>query len=120
VRFISFEPLLEEINKVNLSGIDWAIIGGESGHHYRPIDKRWVQSLIKQCKEQKVKVFFKQWGGIRPKSGGRMLNSKTYSEYPKPKPMSDPTILKLHERKTENIPFKKQQFKKLVQQYVNK
>lgn len=82
VRFISFESLLEEIHRVNLSKIDWAIIGGESGHHYRPVEKEWVQSLIEKCKRQNVKVFFKQWGGFRPKSGGRIINGRTYSEYP--------------------------------------
>ena len=59
-RFVSFEPLLERINRVNLSGIDWAIIGGESGHHYRLVEKQWVQGLIEQCKRQNVKVFFKR------------------------------------------------------------
>lgn len=83
MKFISFEPLLEEIDSVDLSGIDWAIIGGESGYHYRPVRKEWVLSLVKQCKKQNVKVFFKQWGGIRPKSGGRIINGRTYSEYPK-------------------------------------
>jgi len=87
IRFISFEPLLEKINKVDLKGIDWAIIGGESGHNYRPVEKEWIQSLIKQCQEQKVKVFFKQWGGFRPKTGGRKINGRIYNAYPKKKPM---------------------------------
>ena len=94
-RFVSFEPLLEEIDKINLSGIDWAIIGGESGHHYRPVKKEWVESLIKQCKKQGIKVFFKQWGGLRPKSGGRIINGRKYSEYPKLKKMPNQTRLKL-------------------------
>lgn len=83
VRFISFEPLLEDIRRVNLKNIDWAIIGGESGHHYRPVQKEWIQNLIEQCEKQKVRVFFKQWGGTRPKSGGRTINGRTYSQYPK-------------------------------------
>lgn len=86
-RFVSFEPLLEKINTVDLTGIDWAIIGGESGYHFRPVQKEWITNLIKQCKKQKVKVFFKQWGGIRPKSGGREIDGKTFDEYPKIKPM---------------------------------
>ena len=86
-RFISFEPLLEKIDKVDLKGIDWAIIGGESGFHFRAVEKEWIQSLIIQCQKQKVKVFFKQWGGIRPKSGGRSINGRTYNEYPQNKPM---------------------------------
>ena len=81
-RFVSFEPLLEEIGGVDLAGIDWAIIGGESGPRYRKVEKRWVEGLIRQCKRQKVSVFFKQWGGPRPKSGGRSINGRTYSEYP--------------------------------------
>ena len=114
VRFISFEPLLEEIYKVDLSKIDWVIIGGESGHHYRPVEEEWIQSLIKQCKQQNVKVFFKQWGGFRPKSGGREINGKTYSEYPKIKPMTDQTKQKLHKLQVVNEQFEKQQFKKIV------
>jgi len=83
VRFVSFEPLLGPIRDVSLSGIDWAIIGGESGHRYRPVREEWVRGLIRECKRQRVKVFFKQWGGIRPKSGGRKIGGKTYDEYPR-------------------------------------
>lgn len=82
-RFISFEPLIGSVGKINLKGIDWAIIGGESGHNYRLVEKEWILEIIKQCKKQKVPVFFKQWGGIRPKSGGRRINRREYSEYPK-------------------------------------
>lgn len=82
-RFISFEPLIGSVGDVNLTGIHWAIIGGESGFGYRPIEKEWVLDIIKQCKRQKVSVFFKQWGGIRPKAGGREIEGKTYDEYPK-------------------------------------
>ena len=81
-RFISFEPLIGSVGKVNLKGIDWAIIGGESGYGFRPVKKEWVTEIIRQCRKQKVKVFFKQWGGIRPKSGGRTINGRTYDEYP--------------------------------------
>ncbi len=82
-RFISFEPLIGPVGKVNLKGIDWAIIGGESGHHYRTVEKEWILDIIEQCKNQNVPVFFKQWGGFRPKSGGRIINRRKYSEYPK-------------------------------------
>jgi len=82
VRFVSFEPLLGRIEDVDLSGIDWAIIGGESGIRYRPVKKEWVVGLIRECKRQRVRVFFKQWGGIRPKSGGRKIQGRTYDEYP--------------------------------------
>ncbi len=83
MRFVSFEPLLGPIDGVNLEGIDWAIIGGESGHNYRKVEKEWVVDLIRQCKRQRVKVFFKQWGGRYPKAGGRKIGRRTYSEYPK-------------------------------------
>ena len=59
------------------------IIGGESGPKYRPVKEEWIQEIISQCKEQNVKVFFKQWGGFRPKSNGRVINGRTYSEFPK-------------------------------------
>ena len=81
-RFISFEPLIDSVGKVNLNGIDWAIIGGESGHHFRKVKKEWIEEIINQCKEQAVPVFFKQWGGFRPKSGGRTINKRKYSQYP--------------------------------------
>lgn len=82
IRFISFEPLIGAIGEIDLSGIHWAIIGGESGYGHRPVQKEWIMEIIKQCKKQKVAVFFKQWGGARPKSGGRAINGRTYDEYP--------------------------------------
>ena len=85
VRFVSFEPLLERIRPVSLKGVDWAIIGGESGPGFRPVREEWVAGLIAQCKRQGVRVFFKQWGGPRPKSGGRRIGGRTYDQYPKPR-----------------------------------
>lgn len=82
-RFISFEPLLGSVGQVNLDGIHWVIIGGESGPGYRPVKKEWIIDIISQCQQQHVPVFFKQWGGLRPKSGGRHINGRTYNEYPK-------------------------------------
>ena len=82
VRFVSFEPLLEKIRSMSLKGIDWAIIGGESGPHYREMDPGWVDSLVGQCRRDKVRVFFKQWGGRTPKAGGREVHGRTLSEYP--------------------------------------
>ncbi len=82
-RFLSIEPLLGSVGELNLRNIDWVIIGGESGYGYRPVQKKWIVDIIRQCKKQKVAVFFKQWGGIRPKTGGRILNGKTYDGYPK-------------------------------------
>lgn len=82
VRFISFEPLIGSVGSIDLSGIHWAIIGGESGYGYRPVKEEWIMEIINQCKKQNVAVFFKQWGGARPKSGGRLINDKIYDEYP--------------------------------------
>ena len=98
MRFVSFEPLLEEIGKVNLKKIDWAIIGGESGHRYRTVREEWIRSLIKQCHQQDVSVFFKQWGGPRPKSGGRVIDGKTYDHFPEVKPNK-----LIHTRKMESL-----------------
>lgn len=81
VRFVSFEPLLNLVIP-NLKDIQWAIVGGESGSNHRPIQKEWVLSLLKSCRQYGTAFFFKQWGGNRPKSGGRELNEKTYSEFP--------------------------------------
>ena len=80
-RFISFEPLIDSVGKLNLRGIDWIIIGGESGYHYRSVRKEWIMEIIEQCIKQNVSVFFKQWGGFRPKSGGRTINGREYNEY---------------------------------------
>ena len=81
-RFLSIEPLIGSVGKINLKGIDWVIVGGESGLNHREIKKEWILDIIKQCKKQKVAVFFKQWGGIRPKSNGREINGRIYDEYP--------------------------------------
>ena len=82
VRFLSVEPLLEDLGEINLAGIDWAIVGGESGHGARPMKKEWVTSLRDQCKDAGVAFFFKQWGGVRKSAAGRMLDGKTYDEVP--------------------------------------
>ena len=82
VRFISFEPLLGPVGKVDLRGIHWAIVGGESGPHHRLIKEEWVHEIRKQCRKYKVAFFFKQWGGLTSKSGGRTLDGRIYDEYP--------------------------------------
>ncbi|HTC64195.1 MAG TPA: DUF5131 family protein, partial [Candidatus Saccharimonadales bacterium] len=82
MRFLSIEPLLEDLGTVNLAGIDWAIVGGESGHGARPMKKEWVVSLRDQCKRAGVAFFFKQWGGVRKSASGRMLDGKTCDEVP--------------------------------------
>ena len=81
-RFVSFEPLLEGIRRTRLEGIDWAIIGGESGPRYRHMDPKWVDDLIAQCRRDGVPVFFKQWGGRTPKAGGRRVGGRTIGRYP--------------------------------------
>ena len=82
VRFLSIEPLLEDLGDMNLSGINWVIVGGESGPGARPMKREWVISIRKQCRMQGVPFFFKQWGGVRKKNNGRLLDGRTYDEYP--------------------------------------
>jgi protein gp37 len=82
VRFISFEPLIGPVVAPDLKGIHWAIVGGESGPCARPMDAWWVEELRNACIEQKVAFFFKQWGGTRKKRTGRLLDGRTWDEYP--------------------------------------
>jgi len=82
VRFLSIEPLLEDLGEFDLSGIAWVIVGGESGPGARPMKKEWVISIRRQCRIQGVPFFFKQWGGVRKAKNGRLLDRRTYDEYP--------------------------------------
>jgi protein gp37 len=82
VRFLSVEPLLEDLGKINLSGIDWVIVGGESGPRARPMEKAWVCGILSQSEAAKVPFFFKQWGGVKKKLAGRSLHGKTYDQLP--------------------------------------
>ncbi len=82
VRFLSCEPLLGSINKLNLHEIHWVIVGGESGPGARPMQTDWVESILHQCKEQDVSFFFKQWGGRKKSRTGRLLHGRTYDELP--------------------------------------
>ena len=84
VRFLSCEPLIGPCENMPLDGIDWVIVGGESGPHARPMDITWVRSIFKQCRSAKAAFFFKQWGGVRKDLTGRLLNGKTYDEMPTP------------------------------------
>jgi protein gp37 len=81
-RFLSIEPLLEDLGEVDLSRIAWVIVGGESGPGARPMKREWVVSIQRQCRTQGVPFFFKQWGGVRKAKNGRLLNGRTYDEYP--------------------------------------
>lgn len=82
VRFLSVEPLLEDVGQLNLNGIDWMIVGGESGPKARAIQEQWVTSLRDQCAQSKVSFFFKQWGGVRKKTSGRLLEGRQHDEFP--------------------------------------
>lgn len=82
MKFLSIEPLLEDIGTVDLSDINWVIVGGESGRGARPIERSWVESLLNQCRSADVPFFFKQWGGTQKKKNGRELQGRTYDEFP--------------------------------------
>jgi protein gp37 len=82
VRFISFEPLLGSVAGADLTGIHWAIVGGESGPRSRPMAEEWVQEIEVACRKAKTAFFFKQWGGVRKKSTGRHYRGRTFDEMP--------------------------------------
>jgi protein gp37 len=83
VRFLSVEPLLEDVGELPLAGISWVIVGGESGPGARPMKEEWALSIREQCEAAKVPFFFKQWGGVRKKSTGRVLGGRTYDGLPR-------------------------------------
>lgn len=82
IRFVSFEPLVAPVGIVDLTDIHWAIVGGESGPRARPMQRMWVNEIHQACRVQGVAFFFKQWGGTRKKTAGRLLHGKTWDEYP--------------------------------------
>ena len=82
VRFLSLEPLLGPLPGLDLAGIHWVILGGESGPGARPMDLEWVNDIRDQCEDARVPFFFKQWGGRTPKAGGRDLDGRTYNDMP--------------------------------------
>jgi protein gp37 len=82
VRFLSIEPLLEGLGRFSLTGIHWVIVGGESGHGARPLQKEWVTPIRDQCNKAGIPFFFKQWGGVRKKLAGRALDGRTYDGFP--------------------------------------
>ena len=81
-KFLSLEPLLGPLDDLNLIGIDWVIVGGESGHRARPMDPAWVTDLRDLCRRAKVPFFFKQWGGKNKKKAGRLLEGQTWDQIP--------------------------------------
>jgi len=83
VKFLSLEPLLGPLRDVHLAGIDWVIVGGESGPGARPMDEQWVLDIRTQCRSAGVPFFFKQWGGFNKKKSGRLLEGRTWDEWPR-------------------------------------
>jgi protein gp37 len=82
VKFLSLEPLIGPLSHLDLSGINWAIVGGESGPGARPIQQEWVTEIRDQCQSAHVPFFFKQWGGVNKKKAGRELEGRTWDEMP--------------------------------------
>lgn len=91
VRWLSIEPLLEDLGRFSLEGISWVVVGGESGPGARPMEADWVRHIRCQCEEQGVPFFFKQWGGVFKKKTGRELDGQTYDDYPEMAAKEAPT-----------------------------
>jgi protein gp37 len=83
MRFLSIEPLLQDLGDLDLEGINWVIVGGESGPGARPVEEKWIISIRDQCRRARVPFFFKQWGGVRKSANGRVLRGRIYNEFPK-------------------------------------
>jgi protein gp37 len=90
IRFLSIEPLLEDLGDFEMRGIDWAIVGGESGNGARPMQGDWVEAILRLCRRDNVRFFFKQWGGVHKSTTGRLLRGRTYDEMPNVTPMPFP------------------------------
>ena len=106
VRFLSVEPLLEGLGRLNLKGIHWVIVGGESGYGARPLKKEWVTAIRDQCEQANIPFFFKQWGGVRKKRAGRAIDGRTYDGFPVriSHPVSSvSTAFKLDERNSREV-----------------
>lgn len=97
VRFLSFEPLLEDLREIDFTGISWVIVGGESGPKARPMQIEWVLSIKEQCEFAGIPFFFKQWGGVQKSKNGRELNNRTYDEIPE-RPNNKPASIDLRQR----------------------
>ena len=98
VRFLSVEPLLEDLGHFDLKEIDWVIVGGESGRRARPMQSDWVFSIKALCQQESIPFFFKQWGGVNKKKTGRVLGGKVYNEMPKKSTTLPPPQLKRMEK----------------------
>jgi len=90
IRFLSLEPLIGPLDDLPLEGIDWVIVGGESGPRARPMRREWVNSILRQCRKAGAAFFFKQWGGVRKDLTGRSLNGTVYDEMPDRAPVPSP------------------------------
>ena len=102
VRFVSFEPLLEALGAVDLRGVDWAIVGGESGPGARQIERDWIVDIRRQCRAARVPFFFKQWGGTNKKRAGRVLDGRTWDGLPRVVALAEePPRARRRERPTE-------------------
>jgi protein gp37 len=99
VKFLSLEPLLGPLRELNLQGIDWVIVGGESGPGARHVDPEWVRNIRDQCLRADVGFFFKQWGGVNKKKAGRILDGRTWDQMP------DPLVILC----SDNVPMTKPQ-----------
>jgi protein gp37 len=104
VRFLSIEPLLEDLGELVLSGIHWVSVGGESGHGARTMKEEWVLSLMDQCQRREIPFFFKQWGGVNKKRNGRLLRGKVYDESPSASEKSIPSRMSREKLIHEFIP----------------
>ena len=82
IKFLSLEPLLGPLHEIQLDGVDWVIVGGESGPKARPMDADWVREIRDNCKANNVPFFFKQWGGVVKKKTGRVLDGEVWSQLP--------------------------------------
>jgi protein gp37 len=104
VRFLSIEPLLEDVGRIPLEGISWVIVGGESGPGARPMKEEWVVSIKEQCADAGIPFFFKQWGGVHKKARGRSLRGRTYDGFPKrvKNPILPATIRARHAREIDS------------------
>src|SRR5262249_37776485 len=95
IKFLSVEPLLGRLSALDLRGIDWVIVGGESGPHARPVDPSWVKEIRDHCVTSGVAFFFKQWGGVQKSRTGRMLDGRTWDEHPVQQSPTDSELIVL-------------------------
>lgn len=99
IRFLSIEPLLEHLGQMEFCGLDWVIVGGESGRGARPMDAKWVRDIRDACSRDAVPFFFKQWGGPQKSKTGRVLDGRTYDDYPAPHGHCPPSPPSARERR---------------------